>query len=173
MNNEMIRQWLRKPPSEGPIDLLKEKPLRVAVYQRVGAADIIQTTSTELTWVGWKEYIAQNRLWSFAGMYIDEGIENSDRDCLLDDCRAGKIDLILTKSLLRFFISLEEAVKVSSELAALNPPVGIFFESDGVYTLSREKYQALLMIAAFAEEESKRKPQGRSEPDGFTEREQG
>lgn len=141
MNKKEIRQRIVPIPTGGPIDHLKNQTLRVAGYKRVGVSDIIQTTTAELFQAEWSSRISCHTLWTDAGLYVDEGRDYVSRDKLLAACRSGSVDLVITKSIIRFFRSLDEAVKVVSELAILENPVGIFFEAEGLYTLAKAKEQ--------------------------------
>ena len=83
-------------------------PKRVAVYVRVSTDNIRQTTSFELQKNYYEEYVLRHNNWTLVHIYADEGISGTTlkhRDGLLEmisDCKAGKIDLIITKSVSRF-----------------------------------------------------------------------
>lgn len=166
MNKKEIRQRMVAIPTGGPIDHLKNQTLRVAGYKRVGVPDAARATSMALFRTEWASRLSNNEKWTDAGLYVDEGRDYASRDKLLVACRSGSVDLVITKSIIRFFRSLGEAVKVVSELAELENPVGIFFEADGLYTLSKEQHNSLLMLAAYAEEESRRKSEVMTLGDG-------
>ena len=53
---------------------------------------------------------------------------------LIEDCKAGKIDLILTKSIARFARNIVDCLSVIETLKNLDPPVGVKFEADNIYT---------------------------------------
>ena len=77
---------------------------RVAIYVRVSTDDIRQTTSYELQKKYYEDFVNQRPNWTLAGIYADEGISGTSlkhRDAfnrMIADCKAGKIDLIITKS---------------------------------------------------------------------------
>ena len=54
------------------------------------------------------EYIQKNPDWEFAGIYADDGIsgintkKREEFNQMIDDCKAGNIDMIITKSISRF-----------------------------------------------------------------------
>lgn len=54
---------------------------------------------------------------------------------MLNDCESGKIDLIITKSMSRFAPTLKECMTTVQKLRALQPPVGVFFETENIFTL--------------------------------------
>ena len=81
---------------------------RVAAYCRVSTDTDEQATSYEAQIEHYTTYIQSNPAWAFAGIYADEGISGTstkkreDFNRMIDDCVAGKIDLVITKSISRF-----------------------------------------------------------------------
>lgn len=73
---------------------------------------------------------------------------------LIEDCKAGKIDLILTKSIARFARNIVDCLSVIETLKNLDPPVGVKFEADNLYTLDSNGRMILTILASVAEEES-------------------
>lgn len=148
----------------------KEKPKlddphierKVAVYVRVSTDDPRQTSSLELqkNHYSFDDIIAKNPSYKLVGIYEDEGISGTsiakrkEFNRMIDDCRAGKIDLIITKSLSRFARNLVDTVLTIRELSQLNPPVGILFETENIYTLDKDKEMILNILAMLAQEES-------------------
>ena len=98
--------------------------------------------------------------WILVDIYADEGISGTSlkhRDSfirMINDCRAGKIDLIITKSVARFARNVVDCIKHVRELAALNPPVAVFFETENIYTLNPNSEMSLSFISTLAQEES-------------------
>lgn len=89
-----------------PINTKKKR--RTAGYARVSTDSVEQATSYEAQMNYYKEYIKSREDWEFVGMYSDEGITATNtkhRDGfnqMVEDALAGKIDLIITKSVSRF-----------------------------------------------------------------------
>lgn len=85
----------------------KPKP-RVCAYCRVSTDMDTQALSYELQVQNYTEYITSNPEWDFVGIYADQGISGTslrhrdDFNRMIEDCRAGKIDLIITKQISRF-----------------------------------------------------------------------
>lgn len=135
-------------------------PKRVAVYVRVSTDNIRQTTSFELQKNYYEEYVLRHNNWTLVHIYADEGISGTTlkhRDGLLEmisDCKAGKIDLIITKTVSRLMRNVEILLSIVRELSSLNPPVGIFFESEYLMSLNDENEMALTFQATMAQEES-------------------
>lgn len=137
-----------------------EVPQRVAVYVRVSTDDIKQTTSFELQQRYYEDYIRSRPNWTLYRIYSDEGISGTSAAHrkefaqMLEDAKAGKFDLIITKSVSRLARNVVLAISVVRELAELKNPVGVFFESEAIFSLKDESQMALSFIATMAEEES-------------------
>ena len=98
--------------------------------------------------------------WTLVRIYADEGISGTSlnhRDGfneMIADCKAGKIDMIITKSVSRFARNIVDCISMVQKLAALAPPVGIFFETEAIFSLKDESSMALSFQATMAQEES-------------------
>ena len=146
-DKKQIRDQLRtRSEVEGRIGHLLDKPLRVAAYQRVAESDTGQVTSYELFQAKYSALIKTHEEWSFVGTYIDEGKSLIAMNRLISDCADGRIDLIISGSALRFGCTLSQTIRISEKLKALNPPVGVFFESDGIWSLDDLAFQAMERI---------------------------
>lgn len=147
----------------------KEKPKlsdvnverRVAIYVRVSTDDPNQTSSFELQKNHYcDDVISKNPSYNLVGIYADEGISGTSMakrkefNRMIDDCHAGKIDLIITKSLSRFARNLVDTVTTIRDLANLRPPVGVLFETENIFTLDNDKEVILSILATLAQEES-------------------
>lgn len=148
-------------PAKKPIDFYdNEVPQRVAVYVRVSTDDIRQTTSYELQQKYYEDFVKNHSNWTLVKIYADEGISGTSlkyRDAfneMISDCRSGKIDLIITKSVSRFARNVMITIGMARELASLKSPVGIFFESEAIFSLNDDSQMALTFQATMAEEES-------------------
>lgn len=136
----------------------KEK--RVAVYVRVSTGDPSQTSSYELQKNHYQDVVNRRSDMRLKEIYADEGISGTSlrrRDAFLrmmQDCRDGKIDIIVTKSVSRFSRNILDCIGYVRQLAALNPPVGVFFETENVFTLKEGSEMSLSFIATLAQEES-------------------
>lgn len=131
---------------------------RVAAYARVSSGKDAMLHSLSAQISCYREMILSHPGWSFVGVYSDEaetgtkaqrpGFQN-----LLTDCRAGKIDLVITKSISRFArntVTLLEAVR---ELKTLG--VDVFFEEQNIHTMSADGELMLSILASYAQEESR------------------
>ena len=133
---------------------------RVAAYVRVYTDNDEQTSSYELQKNYYTDYIKAQPGWEFVGIYDDEGISGTSLEHrkgmqqLIEDCKVGKIDLILTKSIARFARNIVDCLSVIETLKNLDPPVGVKFEADDIYTLDSNGRMILTILASVAEEES-------------------
>ncbi|MBR3245867.1 MAG: recombinase family protein [Parasporobacterium sp.] len=148
-------------PEKKPVDFYdNEIKQRVAIYVRVSTDDIRQTTSYELQQKYYEDYVSRRPNWTLVDIYADEGISGTSlkhRDAfnkMIADCKAGLIDLIITKSVSRFARDVMITIGMARDLAHLKNPVGIFFESECIFSLNDDSQMALTFLATIAEEES-------------------
>lgn len=133
---------------------------RVAVYARVSTDDPHQTSSYELQKNYYEDYVSRHPNWELVGIYADEGISGTSlkhRDAfnrMIADCTAGKIDMIVTKSVSRFSRNILDCIGTVNELKLRTPPIGVLFENEQIFTLDSKSEMSLSFIAAMAQEES-------------------
>ena len=133
---------------------------RVAVYARVSTDGINQTSSYELQKNYYEDMIKARDKWELVNIYADEGISGTSlkhRDSfikMIRDCKEGKIDLIITKNVSRFARNIVDCIGYVRELKGLSQPVGVYFESEHIYTLDDDSEMALSFLATMAQEES-------------------
>lgn len=133
---------------------------RVGVYARVSTDDPRQTSSYELQKNHYEDVVKRHDNWVLVKIYADEGISGTSlqhRDAFLEmiaDCKAGKVDMIITKTVARFARNVLDCIGYARELAAMQPPIGIFFETENIYTLNSNSEMSLSFIATLAQEES-------------------
>jgi site-specific DNA recombinase len=131
---------------------------RVAAYARVscGKDEMLHSLAAQ---VGFYSNLIQNKPeWEYVGVYADEA-ETGTKDSrpefqrLLTDCRAGRIDLILTKSISRLARNTVTLLETVRELKGLG--VGVYFEEQNLYSLSGDGELMLSILASYAQEESR------------------
>ena len=148
-------------PQENFYEDKREK--RVAVYARVSTDDPRQTSSYELQKNYYIDVVSHHPGWKLVDIYADEGISGTSlqhRDAfirMINDCQARKIDLIVTKSVSRFARNVLDCIGYVRQLAALQPPIGVFFETENIYTLDSNSEMSLSFISTLAQEESHNK----------------
>lgn len=139
------------------------KTRRVAVYARVSTGDPRQTSSYELQKNHYLDVVNRNPSWSLVDIYADEGISGTslahreEFKRMIEDCKRAKIDLIVTKSVSRFARNVIDCIGYVRELKALNPPIGVLFETEGIFTLDGRSDMQLAFMATTAQEESHNK----------------
>ncbi len=137
--------------------------LRVAAYCRVSTYEEAQAGSFELQVQHYKEMIEENPKWVLAGIYADEGVSATSMHRriqflrMIEDCRCGKIDLIITKGVNRFARNTRDCLDVIRQLKMLSPPVGVFFETENLNTLESKNEFTLGVISLVAQGESEQK----------------
>lgn len=150
-------------PALSERDGYEKRKLRVCAYCRVSTDMDTQALSYELQVQNYTEYITSNDEWEFAGIYADRGISGTSlkhRDefnRMIADCRAGKIDLIITKAVTRFARNVLDCISTIRMLKQLDPPVGVFFETERINTLDTTSETYLGLISLFAQGESESK----------------
>ena len=148
-------------PQPSMFDDVTEK--RVAVYARVSTDDPRQTSSYELQKNHYTDVVSWHQGWRLTEIYADEGISGTSlqhRDAfirMIKDCEDGKIDLIITKSVSRFARNIMDCIGYVRKLNQLKPPVGVFFETEGIDTLKSNYEMQLSFISTLAQEESHNK----------------
>ena len=131
---------------------------RVAIYVRVSTDDVRQTTSYELQKKYYEEFVTRHPNWTLVNIYADEGISGTSlkhRDefnRMIADCKAGKIDMIITKSISRFARNTLDCLKYIRQLKEKNVPV--FFEKENINTMDSKGEVLLTIMASLAQQES-------------------
>ena len=133
------------------------KLTRVAAYARVscGKETMLHSLSEQVS--AYSKMIQNHSGWVYCGVYTDEAVtgtkesrENFQR--MIDDCRAGKLDMIITKSISRFARNTVTLLETVRELKGLG--VDVFFEEQNIHSMSGDGELILTILAGFAEEES-------------------
>ena len=134
--------------------------LRVAAYCRVSTDSEDQLNSFAAQQSYYNEYIRKHDNWQLVEIYADEGItgtsaaKRDDFQRMLSDCRKGRIDKVLVKSISRFARNTKECLESIRELKALG--ISVFFEEHNIDTkmVTSEMLTAVLASCAQAESES-------------------
>ena len=138
--------------------LPRKKRMRVAAYARVSTEKgaMLHSLAAQISY--YSELIQSNPEYEYAGVYADEGLSGTlegrpEFQRMLQDCRAGKIDRILCKSISRFARNTVMLLKTVRELKRLG--VSVYFEEQNIDTMSGEGELMLTVLASFAQEESR------------------
>lgn len=133
---------------------------RVAIYARVSTTDADQTTSVELQQNFYRDMVINHKNWRLVGLYVDEGRTGTnikhrhEFNRLIQDCKAGKIDIIITKSISRFARNIVDCISTIRMLKTLANPVGVYFEAERIFSLDDTIEMVLSLLSAIAQEES-------------------
>ena len=133
--------------------------LKVAAYCRVSSLLDNQEGSFQNQREHYEAVIRNNPEWEYAGVFLEKGISGTKAETrpelqrLLAACKAGQINLILTKSISRFSRNTTDCLSMVRELTALG--VDIWFEKEGIHTGTMESEFMLSIMACLAEDESR------------------
>lgn len=134
------------------------KRKRVAAYARVssGKDAMLHSLSAQISY--YNNYVGSRGDWELVRIYADEALTGTKDDRpefqkMLADCRSGKIDMIITKSLTRFARNTLTLLKTVRELKLLG--IDVLFEKENIHTLSTDGELMLTLLASFAQEESR------------------
>ena len=138
-----------------------DKPIKrkVAGYARVSTDSEEQLTSYEAQVSYYTDYIRKRADWEFVNVYTDEGISATNtqhRDgfnAMIADALAGKIDLIVTKSVSRFARNTVDSLTTVRKLKEKG--VEIYFEKENIYTLDSKGELMITIMSSLAQEESR------------------
>ena len=135
-----------------------EQKKRVAAYARVssGKDAMLHSLSAQVSY--YSDLIQNHEDWLYVGVYADEattGTKESRADFqrLIADCRAGKIDMVITKSVSRFARNTVTLLQTVRDFKAWG--VDIFFEEQNIHTMSGDGELMMTILASYAQEESR------------------
>ena len=134
------------------------KKLRVAAYARVSSDSVDQLNSFATQVAYYTDFIQSKDEWEFAGLYADEAVSGTTADKrndfqrLLADCRVGKIDRILVKSISRFARNTIDCIQTVRELKQLG--IAVEFEKEYIDTGNMGSEMLLSILGSAAQEES-------------------
>lgn len=133
------------------------KLTRVAAYARVssGKDAMLHSLSAQVSY--YNELIQRHPGWVFCGVYADEALTGTKADRenftrLLQDCKAGKVDMVITKSISRFARNTVTLLETVRELKLIG--VDVYFEEQNIHSISVDGELMLSILASYAQEES-------------------
>ena len=131
---------------------------KVAAYARVsnGKDAMLHSLGSQVSY--YANLIQNHKGWAYAGVYVDEAVSgtNDKRENflrLLEDCRQGKIDMIITKSISRFSRNTTTLLSAVRELKTIG--VDVFFEEQKLHSISSDGELMLSILASYAQEEAR------------------
>ncbi len=132
---------------------------RVAAYARVSTDSEEQLTSYEAQVDYYTDFIRSHPEWEFVSVYTDEGVSGlgtRKRDgfnAMIKDALAGRIDLIVTKSVSRFARNTVDSLTTIRKLKERG--VEVFFEKEGIWTFDSKGELLITLMSSLAQEESR------------------
>lgn len=138
-------------------NITDRKLKKVAAYARVSTNKDTMLHSLAAQVSFYSTLINKNSEWTYVGVYTDEAITGtkSNRKSfqrMLSDCRLGKIDLIITKSISRFARNTVTLLETVRQLKKIG--VDVYFEEQNIHTMSSDGELMLTILASYAQEES-------------------
>ena len=134
------------------------KLTRVAAYCRVstGKDTMLHSLSEQISY--YSKLIQEHEGWLYSGVYADEAVSGTKNNRenymrLLQDCRDGKIDLVITKSISRFARNTVTLLETVRELKSMG--VGVYFEEQNINSLTADGELMLTILASYAQEEAR------------------
>ena len=134
-----------------------QKKLRVAAYARVSVDTLHHSLAAQVSY--YSSLIQNNPAWEYSGVYADEGItgtsttHRTEFKRLIADCNAGKIDLVLVKSISRFARDTVDYLNTVRKLKEQG--IAVRFERENIDSTSEDGELLLTLLASFAQEESR------------------
>lgn len=141
-----------------PTKATQNTKLRVAAYARVSSSSDDQLNSFAAQNRYYTDLIAGKESWVLVDIYADEGItgtsaeKRDDFQRLLSDCRRGRIDRVLVKSISRFARNTKECLEALRELKLLG--ISVQFEKESIDTAAMSGEMMTALFASFAQAES-------------------
>lgn len=135
-----------------------KRQLRVAAYCRVSTDDEEQLTSYEAQKTYYTDKIMTNKEWTMAGIFADEGITGTSARKrpeflkMVRQCKQGKIDVVLAKSISRFARNTVDCLNYIRALKELG--IAVIFEKENINTMEMDSEILITMMGAFAQAES-------------------
>jgi DNA invertase Pin-like site-specific DNA recombinase len=134
------------------------KRKRVAAYARVSIEKgrTLHSLSAQVSY--YSDYIQKRPEWEYIGVYADSGETGTLKDRtefqrLIADCEAGKIDVVLTKSISRFARNTVDLLETVRRLREID--VEVRFEEQNINSMSGDGELMMTILASFAQEESR------------------
>ncbi len=170
---EEIRDRVRATKSgRGVIRPAKPKPTisdkgekSVGIYARVSTKSTEQTSSIENQTLYYTQRVAKEPQWTLHEIYSDEGKSGTSTkkreafNRMVEAASKKEIDLVLCASVSRFARNMSDCMDYIRKLKTMNPshPVGVYFETENIYTLDPDSNKQLGVHAMLAEWESANK----------------
>ena len=131
----------------------------MAAYCRVSTDNEDQLHSFEAQVNYYTKYIEEHEQYQLADIYADEGISGTnvrkrqEFKRMIDDCRNGKVDIVITKSISRFARNTQDCLTYMRELKNLGIP--IIFEKENINSMESTGELLFTILSSLAQDESR------------------
>ena len=138
----------------------RNRPRRIVFYGRVSTEHEAQLSALENQMQWYDDQLRYHPNWMLVERYIDEGITGTQAKKrpaflrMLEDARAGKFDLIVTREVCRFARNTVDTLVTTRELK--NIGVEVYFVEDNIWTMDGDGELRLIIMATLAQEESRK-----------------
>ena len=142
------------------VPVAKREKMRVAAYVRVSTEFEHQMISLKTQYSYYIYLILKDPRYTLVDIYMDDGKSGRSADGrpefkrLMEDCQAGKVDLIITKSLSRFARNTVDTLTYLNMLKSLDPPTDVWFERENLRALDEKSSVLINLLSALSQEES-------------------
>lgn len=142
------------------VPVVREQKLKVAAYVRVSTELEQQKTSIKTQYSYYLYLILKDPRYILADIYIDDGKSGRTTEGrpefkrMMEDCKAGRINLIITKSLSRFARNTVDTLTYLNMLKSLEPQVDVWFERENLRALDEKSNVLINLLSALGQEES-------------------
>jgi DNA invertase Pin-like site-specific DNA recombinase len=143
----------------GSAETIESRKKKMAAYCRVSTDQLEQLSSYDAQVAYYTAFISNNPEYELAGIYADEGITGTNTkkreqfNKMIEDCKAGKIDMIITKSISRFARNTLDTLNYVRTLKELG--IGVIFEKENINTLDSKGEVLLTILSSLAQDESR------------------
>ena len=151
---------LQRPIGSAWAYLDRNRPRRAVFYGRVSTEHEAQLSALENQMQWYDDQLRYHPNWILVDRYIDEGITGTQAKKrpaflqMLEDARAGKFDLIVTREVCRFARNTVDTLVTTRELK--NIGVEVYFVEDNIWTMDGDGELRLTIMATLAQEESRK-----------------
>ncbi len=156
-NRRVVQIPARRNPTRGTAP--ETRRARLAAYCRVSTDQEDQLLSFENQKAYFEDYTTRHPEYVLAGLYADEGISGTNTrhrnefNRMIADCEAGKIDVVITKSISRFARNTADCLMYSRKLKDLG--IAVIFEKEGINTMDGSGELLFTILSSLAQEESR------------------
>jgi DNA invertase Pin-like site-specific DNA recombinase len=160
MVKNIQRQLSNSVTMQTSVPVVRDKKLKVAAYVRVSTELEQQKTSIKSQYSYYLYLILKDPRYILADIYIDDGKSGRTTEGrpefkrMMEDCKAGRVDLIITKSLSRFARNTVDTLTYLNMLKSLDPPVDVWFERENLRALDEKSNVLINLLSALGQEES-------------------